>query len=505
MNPFLFIVLLVACVAGVAYLKLRTSFPYLCGPGLRDYLPNGDALSMFVDSRLIVRNLLKLWKKHGDVFQLWLGPKDTLVTAVPGDILQVLSKTDVFVRPQAMRAMLETVVPGSVFTLPTEEHLTARNELRENFNYKCLRGFHGAMIEAVEELCQDLTSHAVKGSSSQSQDVVNINEPLSIATVRVITNVAFGFKLSREERLLFAEYANDVIAEMMLDFVGYPIRQALTPFGVRKNLFKSKAKVDQFCQKFIQKRLEETKDQKESRPADLLDAIVDLKNHDMTEIRSQTLAFAVAGAHTLHESISWCIYETCCSPHTTSRIRQELGALFCDRGIDDPITHDDVGKLAFLRQVWKEVLRLHPPGAFVMRTAAKEVTLRGSGIRLPKGGNVLIFLMGAQMNPHIWREPNSFLPERWAREDTEADRPTPGSYLPFSIGPKNCAGQFLAEYEALVILASLYRRFEFSLACDPDQVKSCSGWVEGARSCVDGSDFGFGVPVHVKLVENLIS
>lgn len=82
----------------------------------------------------------------------------------------------------------------------------------------------------------------------------------------------------------------------------------------------------------------------------------------------------------------------------------------------------------------------------------------------------------------------------------EGDRAPPGSYVPFSVGPKSCAGQFLADYEAIVILAELYRRFEFILACEPEQVKSCSGWVEGARSCVDGSDFGFGIPVHVKMI-----
>lgn len=81
---------------------------------------------------------MSLSKQYGDVFQLWVGPADTLVTSVPADIVQVYSKTDTFVRPKAMRAMFEAVAPGSIFTVPKQLHLAVRGQLREKFNYSKL-------------------------------------------------------------------------------------------------------------------------------------------------------------------------------------------------------------------------------------------------------------------------------------------------------------------------------------------------------------------------------
>lgn len=143
-----------------------------------------------------------------------------------------------------------------------------------------------------------------KAPHGQCSEMVSITELLSVTTFRIITKVAFGSEMTREERLYFAEHTNNLIGEMLLDFVGYPVRQCFTIFGARKRLFESKRKVDQVCKMFIERRLQETKEQKESRPEDLLDAILSLKDHDMTSITSQTVAIAAAGAHTLYETIA---------------------------------------------------------------------------------------------------------------------------------------------------------------------------------------------------------
>ena len=119
--------------------------------------------------------------------------------------------------------------------------------------------------------------------------------------------------------------------------------------------------------------------------------------------------------------------------------------------------------------------------------------MRGSGITLPKGANIILFFNGVHLSPEYWEDADSFDPSRWMPSAKYPDgfRPKPGAYVPFSLGPANCAGKFLADYEALVILAEVHRRFEFKLACGIEDVKSMSSWVQSAK--VDDG----GLPVYI--------
>lgn len=498
MLPLLFL----ACSSISLFLVLafftRSSFRYLPGPTFRHYLPSGDVFPMYKDSSKMLRVIVALSKKYGEVFQLWLGPLDTVVTSVPADIAQVLSATHVFERPRAMQVMFESVVPGSLMCVSRQTHLAARKRLKDCFNFSVLQSFHGEMNHAVAELCKVLTDLEARTPPDIPSKAFNIAEHLSVTVFRVITNVGFGCHLNRDERLYFAKCTDHLVDEMMLDFVGHPFRRWLTRFGVRNRLFECRRKVNEICHNFIQTRLSETKQQQDSRPQDLLDAIIALEGSDLTSITSQTIVFAVAGAHTTTETLAWSIYETCCNPLTTNEIHKELDHLFRERSLTSSLSHDDVEALTYLRKVWKETLRKHPPGPIFARTALRDIRLSGSGVLLPKGANVVALSQGSHMDPKVWSKPEAFMPERWGPKMREGDRAPPGSYVPFSIGSKGCPGRFLADHEGLLILAELHRRFEFSLACKPDGVVSCSGWVEFARACADGANFDVGLPVYVR-------
>lgn len=313
----------------------------------------------------MLRVIVALSKKYGEVFQLWLGPLDTVVTSVPADIAQVLSATHIFERPRAMHVMFESVVPGSLMCVSRQTHQAARKHLRDTFNYTLLRGFHAEMNRAALELCEILTELEEQTPPGEPSHAFNVAELLCVTVFRVTTNVAFGCNLNREERLYFAKCTDRLIDEMMLDFVGHPFRRWLTRFGVRNRLFESRRKVNEFCHSFIKARLSETRHQQESRPKDLLDAIIALEGANLTNVTSQTVVFAVAGAHTTTETLAWSIYETCCNPNVVYRIYEELRSLFPDKPFTETLTQGDVEQLTYLRAVWKETLRKHPLGHYL--------------------------------------------------------------------------------------------------------------------------------------------
>merc|ERR1712178_231343 len=54
-----------------------------------------------------------------------------------------------------------------------------------------------------------------------------------------------------------------------------------------------------------------------------------------------------------------------------------------------------------------------------------------------------------------WDDPEKFAPERFEKDFT------PGTFVPFSDGPRSCIGQHFARFEFLVTLSVLLRKFDF--------------------------------------------
>lgn len=67
-------------------------------------------------------------------------------------------------------------------------------------------------------------------------------------------------------------------------------------------------------------------------------------------------------------------------------------------------------------------------------------------------------------NPENYENPEKFKPERFEEKNLRKKQ----GYLPFSIGPRVCVGQYLGEMLLKLITASFYKRFE------AEEIKECS-------------------------------
>ena len=322
-------------------------------------------------------------------------------------------------------------------------HRVARRKLRDRFNHSMLSGFHHAMSRSAAELCASLELAVSK------QETVDISAQLSAMSFSVILNVAFGTEMGRQERIRFANDVSLLTEELMSEYVNLPFRRLFACFGSRDRMMQCKDRLYASCNEFISKRLKETRTQKEARQSDILDAILDLQGHSDEALASIVLEFAVAGYHSVGPAIIWSMLETCCSPRIEANLHKELEEKFGNRPLEIPLTKEDVESLSYLKNVWKESLRLHPPGANIQRLAEEDITLRGSGVHVPKGTEIYGYIRHCHRNPAIWKDPLIFKPERWGSVENsiEAERVPAGAYNPFSTGQLNCAGRFLADYE----------------------------------------------------------
>lgn len=104
-------------------------------------------------------------------------------------------------------------------------------------------------------------------------------------------------------------------------------------------------------------------------------------------------------------------------------------------GKGNAVSWDHIRELKYCGAVFNEVLRLYPPVAGDARTAMTDDVMP-SGIHIEKGQRVIILNAAIGRDPHLWSEPDSFIPERWLQEGKPTRRPDEYVFPVFWAGPR---------------------------------------------------------------------
>ena len=178
-------------------------------------------------------------------------------------------------------------------------------------------------------------------------------------------------------------------------------------------------------------------------------------------------------------------------PRIQDKLQAELDAALA--GMDSPVAPFEIVKdLPYLDAVINEGLRLHSTiGAGLPR----EVPAGGANIlghHLKAGTIVSVPLYHLHRNESFWGpDAAEFRPERWIEASPERKKEMLDYFAPFSIGPRYertvsmcasiadtmrqyraCIGRSLAIMQLHIILATLFRRYDFALKSD---APVCSG------------------------------
>uniref|UniRef100_A0ABM5FQK0 Cholesterol 24-hydroxylase-like n=1 Tax=Pogona vitticeps TaxID=103695 RepID=A0ABM5FQK0_9SAUR len=159
-----------------------------------------------------------------------------------------------------------------------------------------------------------------------------------------------------------------------------------------------------------------------------------------------------------HEStaslLSFTIMELGRHPEIVAKLQAEVDEVI---GVKTDIAYEDLGKLEYLSQVLKEVLRLYPLAPRTVRWTGTENIIEG--VKIPANTTLIFssYVMGRM--ERYFKDPLTFNPDRFSK-----DEPRPYfCYFPFSLGPRSCIGQVFALMEAKVVMAKFLQRFEFQL------------------------------------------
>lgn len=174
---------------------------------------------------------------------------------------------------------------------------------------------------------------------------------------------------------------------------------------------------------------------------------------DAGELLDQVAMLFLAGHETSAAALGWTLYLIANRPDVQTRMREEAKAAIGDRAPQ----FADLRKMPFIRDVFRETLRLYPPVAFFARDTAKAEILGDQAICPHAPTIVPTWLI--HRHTQFWEDANQFNPDRFADDATrDAQR---NAYLPFSMGPRVCVGAAFALQEAVMVLSLLVRRFEF--------------------------------------------
>ncbi len=173
-------------------------------------------------------------------------------------------------------------------------------------------------------------------------------------------------------------------------------------------------------------------------------------------IRNEAAVIFMAGYETTANTLSWAWYILSQADWARDKLHAEIDSALGDR----VPTLDDVKKLPYTRAIIEETLRLYPPVPMLAREALADETIGEREIK--KGTIVLISPWLLQRNPKLWEKPDNFMPERFLPD--AGAQPSKYAYLPFSIGPRVCAGLTFGLTEAIICLAVLAQRVDLKLS-----------------------------------------
>ncbi|CAG8816225.1 14777_t:CDS:2, partial [Gigaspora margarita] len=158
------------------------------------------------------------------------------------------------------------------------------------------------------------------------------------------------------------------------------------------------------------------------------------------ELVSQAMIFLAAGHETTSTTLSWALYFLAKYLDIQDRLRKEVLDVFTDRNHFPTI--DEIDKLKYLECIFKETLRIVPPGI---------------------GTPLMISIYAIHHDPSIWGDDaDNFNPSRWLDPEIKS-KISNTHFIPFSAGPKSCLGLKIAHLELKSILSVLIRNFEFRL------------------------------------------
>jgi cytochrome P450 len=438
---------------------------------MRDFVPPYperplQPLSALATLRLARRNFLAIWEDRcfeWEVFSSRILSRRVLVCNSPDTVARAfVERHDSFERksPQ-MRYGLAPLLGDGLFISDGATWRRRRPIVATTVHISRMSLFAPIMVQAAHEAAERLAALG---------DGTWINAPTEMAalTAEIICRTVFGQRLGAARAAdviaAFSEYQRLVGQLDIAYFVGLP---DWLPRFHSLAIRRAAGRLHRVLDRIIRDCRQRLSDGESSMIRLLLEARDAETGEPLDEValRNEAAVIFLAGHETTANSLAWTWYLLSQAPEVEERLHAELAEVLGGR----LPTLDDIPKLVFTRAVFEETLRLYPPVPLLARQALRDETIRGR--RVPAGSLLIVVPWLLHRHRKFWGKPDHFIPERFLPEN--AQHRVRHAYIPFSVGPRICAGAAFGLTEAVLCLATLAQRVRLRLMPDAVAVPVC--------------------------------
>ncbi|MDT0448087.1 bifunctional cytochrome P450/NADPH--P450 reductase [Streptomyces hesseae] len=398
--------------------------------------------------------LMKEVKEMGPVFRIRVFGAETVV--VGGlDLVTELSDESRF-RKSLSPDLLEVrrFAGDGLFTAFNHEPnwRKAHDILMPAFSLGAMRGYHGTMLRVARSLIG-------KWDRVAGERAVDVAEEMTRLTFDTIGLCGFGYDFQsfrRDQPHPFVEAMSRALAfaqDRVESIPGTELFKRKQAEQFRKDVKLMTDLVDE-----VVRRRRASGD---TSTDDLLGRMLHTRDAvtgellDDVNIRNQVITFLIAGHETTSGALSFALYYLTKHPEALARAQAEVDALWGDTDNPEP-DYGDIGKLAYIRRVLNESLRLWPtaPGFAV---EPLEDTVIGGKYAVREGETLTVYTPALHRDPAWGENVELFDPERFAPEREE--KRSVHLFKPFGNGERACIGRQFALHEATLLLGLLTHRY----------------------------------------------
>lgn len=366
------------------------------------------------------------------------------------DLVRLVLKVrpDDFPKSNRVREGLAPLLGHSVFVTNGEEWRRQRRLIDPAFEGGRLRDTYPAMLAAARAAAERL--------AAQAGGVIEAEAEASHAAADVIFRTLFSIPIEHE-----------VAAGVFREFRAFQRAQPLLNLGAflplpawMLRLHRRRPKAAAAAIRGLIARLTDERAAAMaagSAPDDLATKIMAARDpltgggFSPAEMVDQVAIFFLAGHETSASALAWALYLLALFPEAQEQAAAEA------LGLPENPDFSDISGLTFIRDLFRETLRLYPPVPMMVRENRCPFSLRGRAVAA--GAQIVLSPWHVQRHERLWDRPDEFDPGRW---QTEAGRTSArGGWFPFSAGPRVCPGAGFAMVEGPLILALLLRELRF--------------------------------------------
>ncbi|XP_010530766.1 PREDICTED: sterol 14-demethylase [Tarenaya hassleriana] len=450
-NKFLNMGVLI--VATIVVAKLVMSF-LLSGskkrvpPTVRAWPPVIGSLLRFLKGPIVM--LREEYPKLGSVFTVKLVHKNITFLIGPEVSAHFFKAPETDLSQQEVYQFnVPTFGPGVVFDVDYSIRQEQFRFFTESLRVNKLKGYVDQMVTEAEDFFS-------KWGDSGEVDIKGELERLIILTAsRCLLGREVRDQLFDDVSALFHDLDNGMLPISVL-FPYLPI-----PAHHRRD--KARARLAEIFAKIISSRKCSGKSEN-----DMLQCFIDSKYKDgrcttEAEVTGLLIAALFAGQHTSSITSTWTGAYLMKYKQYFSAALDEQKKLIEKHG--DKIDHDILSEMDVLYRCIKEALRLHPPLIMLMRASHSDfsVTASDKEYDIPKGHIIATSPAFANRLPHIFKEPDTYDPDRFAPGREEDKAAGAFSYISFGGGRHGCLGEPFAYLQIKAIWSHLLRNFELEL------------------------------------------